>query len=103
MEKAFTLGAALRSERVQKACKTNQCDSFTEVCVAVKGDSEPCIHGKTIASIKGESFRIIEEKSTKGWENVFSISQQGERIIISVKDCFAIGAAIPTELDDVKN
>lgn len=103
MEKAFTLGAALRAEKVQKACKINQCDSFREVCIVVESDSEPCIHGKTLASVKGKSFRIAEDHSSQDWNTVFSVRQQGDRVVITVNNHYGIGAAIPTELADLKN
>ena len=96
MEVKITISAALRSEKTKKACRINQCDSFTNLCMSVDELENATVHtGDEVASFKCKSFGIVAEHSSTNWDKVFSYEVEDNLVKVNVKDHYVMGPIIP--------
>ena len=92
----FSIGAALRSEKTKTAKRINQCGSFIKLAIAAEGlENLRTDEGKNIISFDCNEFGVVEEHSTKGWENLFSCKKDGKTVIINVSQEYILGPLIP--------
>ena len=95
MQTTFTLGAAKRSEKIQKACKLNQCKSFVKICFTAENLlDKPSTHNEKVAFFKCSSFGIIEEHSSPNHSDVFSYETKGDEVIVRAHKGYILGPAI---------
>lgn len=95
MQTTFTLGAAKRTEKVQKACKINQCKSFVKICFTAENLlDKPSTHNEKVAFFKCSSFGIIEEHSSPNHSDVFSYETKGDEVIVRAHKGYILGPAI---------
>lgn len=90
----FSIGAALRSERIKTARRINQCESFVKISIFTKNISEPTIHGNIITFECDDDFQIDKNHTSKGYEKVFPYKKQGNRVIITVPDGYIVSRPI---------
>lgn len=95
MESVFTIGAALRVERVKTAKRINQCGSFIKLAIAAEGltnlRTDEC---RNIISFNCDQFGVVEEHSSKEWEKLFVRKRDGKSVIINVPQNYILGPAI---------
>lgn len=92
--KVFTISAALRSEKVRTAKKIHQCESFINLTIGVKNVNNLSGH-KDFIAFECDEYGVIEERSSKGWQKVFSLKKRGEFEIISVPKRYIMANIIP--------
>jgi hypothetical protein len=90
----FSIGAALRSERIKTARRINQCESFVKIAILTENISEPTVHGNIITFECDDDFQIEKNYTSKGYEKVFPYKKQGNRVIISVPDSYILSKPI---------
>jgi len=90
----FSIGAALRSERIKTARRINQCESYKKLAICMENISEPTIHGNIITFECDDDFQIEKNYTSKGYEKVFPYKKQGNRVIISVPDSYILSKPI---------
>ena len=95
MEIVFSIGAALRSERVKTAKRINQCGSFVKLAVAADGLKNLWVdEGRNIISFDCENFEFDERESSKNWKKLFPHKRDGKCVVINVPDKYVVGRPI---------
>ena len=95
MEIVFSIGAALRSERVKTAKRIDQCESLIKLAVAADGlENLRVDEGRNIISFDCENFEVDENQSSKDWKNLFPHRRDGKGVIINVPDKYVVGQPI---------
>lgn len=89
----FNFGAALRSEKTQKACRTNQCKSFTQIVYLAENVDQVGVYGN-ILSFLCTSFNVLEKESSPNWKDVFSCEENGNRVKINIANGYVVGRAL---------
>ena len=96
MRTVFSIGAALRSEKIKTAKRINQCGSFIKLAIAAEGLKNPRTdEQRNIISFDCNEFGVVEEHSSKGWENLFSCKKDGKTVIINVSQEYILGPLVP--------
>ena len=96
MEVVFSIGTALRSEKVKTAKRINQCGSFIKLAIVAEGLENPRTdEGKNIISFDCDEFKIDEKGSSKNWENLFPYKKNGKCVVINVPGNYILGPMIP--------
>ena len=96
MATVFSIGAALRSEKVKTAKRINQCASFIKLAIAAEGLENPRTdEQRNLVSFECDEFGVVEEHSSKGWEKLFPYKKDGKCVIITLPDKYIIGPVIP--------
>ena len=61
MKVVFSVGAALRSEKIKTAKRINQCGSFIKLAIAAEGlENFRTDEGKNIVSFDCDEFEIVD-------------------------------------------
>ena len=96
MKTVFSIGAALRSEKVKTAKRINQCGSFIKLAIAAEGlENLRTDERRNLISFDCDEFNVIEEHSSKEWEKLFSKKKQGKCVVINIPDKYILGPTIP--------
>jgi hypothetical protein len=95
MEVIITIGAALRSEKTKKACRINQCSSFTKLALKVKDLQNHAVHDDKTASIKCSEFAIEVENSSPNWSDVINYTVDGDLVKFTAAKGYIFGPIIP--------
>jgi hypothetical protein len=96
MKVVFSVGAALRSEKIKTAKRINQCGSFIKLAIAAEGlENFRTDEGKSIVSFDCDEFEIVEGHSSKEWAKLFPHKQEGKCVVITLPDKYIIGPVIP--------
>jgi len=96
MQVVFSIGAALRSEKVKTAKRINQCGSFIKLAIIAEGlENLRTDEGKNLISFDCDEFGIVEEHSSKEWEKLFSYKKTGKCVIINLPERYVLGPTIP--------
>ena len=96
VETVFSIGAALRSERVKTAKRINQCGSFVKLAIVAEG-LEDCRtdEGRNIISFSCDKFEVVKEQSSKNYEELFPYRKKGKTVVINVPASYVLGPVIP--------
>jgi len=94
MKKTFSFGAAPRSEKIGNAAKVNQCKEFKSVTVTAENAGDVTTHNDCV-TFECDSFGIVEEYSTPGWNEVFSYEIKERRVIFRIPGSYILGKVIP--------
>ena len=78
MEVIITIGAALRSEKTKKACRINQCSSFTKLALKVK-----------------DLQNHEAENSSPNWSDVINYTVDGDLVKFTASKGYIFGPIIP--------
>lgn len=96
MQVVFSIGAALRSEKVKTAKRINQCGSFIKLAIIADGlENLRTDEGRNIVSFDCDEFGIVDDHSSNGWKNLFPYKKNGKSVIINVPDKYIVGPTIP--------
>lgn len=96
MEVVFSIGAALRSEKVKTAKRINQCGSFIKLAIVAEGLENPRTdEGKNIVSFDCDRFGVVEDCSSKEWKRLFPYKRNGKTVVINVSENYILGPMIP--------
>ena len=96
MATLFSIGAALKSEKIKPAKRINQCGSFIKLAIAVEGlENFIPDEGKNMISFDCDEFGIVEEHSSKGWKDLFPYRKNGKCVVITLPDKYIMGPTIP--------
>lgn len=96
MKTVFSIGAALRSEKIRTAKRINQCKSFIKLAILADGLENPRTdETRNIVSFDCDGFEIVEGYSSKEWANLFSQKKHGKCIIITLPEKYILGPTIP--------
>jgi hypothetical protein len=92
----FSIGAALRSEKIKTAKRINQCGSFIKLAISAEGlENFRTDEGRNIVSFDCDGFKIVEEHSSKEWAKLFLHKVEGKCVIITLPDKYIVGPVIP--------
>ena len=95
MEIVFSIGAALRSERVKTAKRIDQCESLIKLAVAADGlENLRVDEGRNIISFDCEKFEVDEKESSKNWKELFPHERNGKCVVINVPGEYIVGQPI---------
>ena len=95
MEVVFSIGAALRSEKVKTAKRINQCGSFIKLAIVAEGLENPRTdERKNIVSFDCDEFGVVEESSSKELEKLFPYKRNGKTVVINVPENYILGPII---------
>ena len=89
----FNFGAALQSEKTQKACRTNQCKSFVQIVYGAENVDQVGVYGNMLSFIC-TSFRVLEKESSPNWQDVFSCEENGNRVKIHIANGYVAGHSL---------
>ena len=96
MKVVFSVGAALKSEKIKPAKRFNQSVSFVKLAIVVEGlDKFRTDKENNLVSFECDEFEIVEEHSSKGWKDLFPYRGDGKTVVINVPDKYILGSAIP--------
>ena len=95
MQVVFSIGAALRSEKVKTAKRINQCGSFIKLAIIADGlENLRVDEGRNIISFDCETFEVKERQSSKDWKKLFPHKRDGKCVVINVPDKYVVGQPI---------
>jgi len=95
MKTVFSIGAALRSEKISAAKRINQCKSFVKLVISAEElENSRTDETRNIVSFDCDEFEIIEGHSSKGWEKLFSQKKNGKCVIINISEKYILGPTI---------
>ena len=96
MTTVFSIGAALRSEKIKTAKRVNQCGSFIKLAIAAEGlENFRTDESKNIVSFDCDKFGIVEEHSSKEWKKLFPHKKEGKCVVITLPEKYIVGPIIP--------
>ena len=96
MQVVFSIGAALRSEKVKTAKRINQCGSFIKLAIIAEGlENLRTDEGRNLISFDCDEFGVVEEHSSKEWEKLFPYKKTGKCVIINLPEKYILGPTIP--------
>ena len=96
MKTVFSIGAALKSEKIKTAKRINQCGSFIKLAISAEGlKNFRTDEGKNIVSFDCDEFEIMEGHSSKEWAKLFPHKKDGKCVIITLPDKYVVGPVIP--------
>jgi len=92
----FSIGAALRSEKIKTARRINQCGSFIKLAIAADGlKNFKTDEQRNLVSFECDEFGVVEEHSSKEWEKLFPYKKEGRCVSITLPDKYIVGPVIP--------
>ena len=93
-EKFFTFGAALYSEKEEKGCFINECESFVTITFKAADVQHMSICNQSI-SFESNSFEVVEFESHRDWKKIFHCQRTGNKVTISVPEDYVPGFPMP--------
>lgn len=97
MEKElFTFGAALYSEKEEKGCFINECESFVTIAFNATNVQNLSMCNQTI-SFESDSFEVVESESHKDWKKIFNCQKAGNKVTIKVPAEYVPGFPMQSE------
>lgn len=96
MEVVFSVGAALRSEKVKTAKRIDLCKSFQKLAFLAAGvENVRTDESRHIVSFECDKFEIEDNHSSKNWETVFHLEKDGRTVIVKIPNNYIFAPVIP--------